>query len=48
MAIFWLHVEKVATHTPASLDAQNDEFYLFAHKHSIDSYDGMDMGPVGK
>lgn len=43
---FWLHIEKIETHTPESLDARNDEFYIFAHKHNIDSYDGMDVGPV--
>ena len=43
---FWLHIEKIETHTPESLDARNDEFYIFANKHNIDSYDGMDVGPV--
>ena len=43
---FWLHIEKIETHTPESLDARNDEFYIFANKHNIDSYDGMDIGPV--
>ena len=43
---WWLHVEKEETHTPASLDARNDELYLFAYEQSLDSYDGMDIGPI--
>lgn len=44
--IFWLHIEKIETHSPESLDARNDEFYIFAYKHNINSYDGMDAAPV--
>jgi len=44
--LYWLHVEKVEIHTPESLDKRNDELYLFAFKLGIDSYDGMDVGPV--
>ena len=44
--LYWLHVEKVETHTPESLDKRNDELYLIALKFGIDSYDGMDVGPV--
>ena len=44
--LYWLHVEKVETHTPQSLDQRNDELYLFASENGIDSYDGMDVGPV--
>lgn len=43
---WWLHVEKEETHTPASLDARNDELYLFARQQGLDSYDGMDIGPI--
>ncbi|GHB97049.1 ribonuclease E inhibitor RraB [Cerasicoccus arenae] len=41
---FWLHVEKVETHSPQSLDKRNDEFYLLAHELGLKSYDGMDVG----
>ncbi len=43
---WWLHVEKEETHTPATLDARNDALYLFARVHGLDSYDGMDIGPI--
>ena len=46
--IYWLHVEKVETHSPKSLDEINDKFYTLAHEFALDSYDGMDIGPVGK
>lgn len=46
--LFWLHVSKVEIHTPKTLDEQNNEFYIFAHDFGLDSYDGMDVGPVGK
>ena len=44
--MFWLHVEKIETHSPESLDKRNDELYILAHKLGIDSYDGMDIGPL--
>lgn len=43
---WWLHVEKEETHTPASLDARNDELYQFAYAQGLDCYDGMDIGPI--
>lgn len=43
---WWLHVEKEETHTPESLDARNDELYHFAYEQGLDSYDGMDIGPI--
>jgi hypothetical protein len=46
--LFWLHVSKVEIHTPKTLDEQNNEFYIFAHDFGLDSYDGMDVGPIGK
>ncbi|WP_330959357.1 ribonuclease E inhibitor RraB [Photobacterium sp. 53610] len=46
--LFWLHVEKVETHTPESLHQRNHEFYRFASELGLDSYDGMDVGPAGK
>src|SRR3989442_1396769 len=39
-----LHVEKVETHTPQSLNERNMEFYRLAEKFGIASYDGMDVG----
>ena len=44
--IYFLHVEKIEVHDSKSLDVRNDEFYIFANKEGIDSYDGMDVGPV--
>jgi hypothetical protein len=44
--MWWLHVEKVETHSVESLYARNLAFYDFAAKHALDSYDGMDVGPV--
>ena len=43
---FFLHVVKVAVHTPESLFEQNARLYALAEKHGLDSYDGMDVGPV--
>jgi hypothetical protein len=45
---YWLHVAKVEAHSPKSLDKTNDQLFIFAHEFGIDSYDGMDMGPVSK
>ncbi|MES2661565.1 MAG: ribonuclease E inhibitor RraB [Verrucomicrobiota bacterium] len=42
----FLHVERVESHTPESLHARNQEFYGLASELGIDSYDGMDVGPV--
>ena len=44
--LFRLHIEKVEVHNPTSLHLRNTEFYAFAEKHSLASYDGMDVGPV--
>jgi hypothetical protein len=44
--LFRLHVERVEAHTPISLNARNSEFYAFAEKHALASYDGMDVGPA--
>ena len=46
--IYWLHVERIETHTSKTLDARNDELYIYANEVGIDSYDGMDIGPIGK
>ena len=44
--LWWLHVEKVETHSVDSLYATNLVLHEFAEQHGIDSYDGMDVGPV--
>jgi hypothetical protein len=44
--LWWLHAEKIETHTVASLDARNHLLYRFADEQALDSYDGMDVGPV--
>lgn len=43
--LFRLHVEKIETHTPASLEARNQVLYEIADRHRI-TYDGMDVGPA--
>jgi len=45
---FFLHVEKVEHHTPESLNQRNLEFYKLASSFQLESYDGMDVGPVAK
>src|SRR5688572_22964438 len=42
----FLHVERVESHTPETLYARNQEFYRLADEFGIESYDGMDVGPV--
>lgn len=42
---YCLHVEKIETHTPSTLDQRNNEFYILAHEQGL-TYDGMDIGPV--
>ena len=44
--LWWLHVEKVETHSVDSLDKINLIFYEFAETYGLDSYDGMDVGPA--
>ncbi len=46
--LFFLHVERVEIHNSTSLDSRNNELYIFAHQKGLDSYDGMDVGPVDK
>lgn len=41
-----LHVERIEKHTPESLHARNSELEALAREFSIESYDGMDVGPV--
>ena len=44
--LFFLHVEREESHTVESLHARNQELYRFADEFGLDSYDGMDAGPV--
>lgn len=43
---FFLHVERVEHHTPESLHHRNQDFYRLAEHFHLESYDGMDVGPV--
>jgi hypothetical protein len=43
---FFLHVERAEHHTPESLFKRNLEFYKLATEYHLESYDGMDVGPV--
>lgn len=45
-SLFFLHVEREESHTVESLDARNQELYRFADEFGLESYDGMDVGPV--
>jgi len=44
--LWWLHVQRVEAHSVDSLFARNEQLYEFATEHGLDSYDGMDVGPV--
>lgn len=46
--LWWLHVEKVEVHTADTLHERNQQLYEFADQHGLDSYDGMDVGPVAQ
>ncbi|MBQ4892341.1 ribonuclease E inhibitor RraB [Shewanella sp. MMG014] len=46
--LFYLHIENPEIHNSESLDKRNDEFYIFAHQNGLDSYDGMDVGPIAQ
>lgn len=43
---YFLQVEKEEVHSAASLFERNAQFYALAEHHGLDSYDGMDVGPV--
>jgi hypothetical protein len=45
---YFLHVEKIEHHTTESLYQRNIVFYNLAEQYLIESYDGMDVGPIGK
>ena len=44
---YWLHVEKIETHSVESLDRRDREFCDLAATFPDVEYDGMDVGPVG-
>lgn len=43
---YFLHVEKEEVHSPQSLHERNQHFYALADHYNLDSYDGMDVGPI--
>ena len=45
-AFFTLHVEKMETHSAASLYERNLQLHAFAELYRLNSYDGMDVGPI--
>ena len=47
-SVYFLQVERQEHHTVASLLARNDELYAFAEEQGLESYDGMDVGPLGR
>ncbi len=44
--LLFLHVEREERHTVDSLDARNKYLYRFAEQAGIETYDGMDVGPL--
>lgn len=44
--IYWLHVEKVETHSVDSLYQRGIELRRLASKYESVKYDGMDVGPA--
>ena len=42
----FLHVEKIERHTPQTLHDRNTELYRLAEEYDLESYDGMDVGPI--
>ena len=45
---WWLHVERIETHTADSLTRREEELSDIATKANLGSYDGWDVGPVAK
>jgi len=43
---YFLHVEKVETHSVSSLHIRNAELYALVDELDVGAYDGMDVGPV--
>ena len=46
--LLFLHVERREVHTVDSLVERNQELYQFAEEHGLETYDGMDVGPLPK
>lgn len=46
--VYYLHVERVERHTPWSLHQRNQQLYRLAEQFGVETYDGMDVGEVGK
>jgi len=44
--LIFLHVEKEELHTVESLHLRNRELDQFAAEFGLESYDGMDVGPI--
>jgi hypothetical protein len=44
--LLFLLVERAEQHTVDSLDARNRELYRFAEEFALESYDGMEVGPI--
>ena len=44
--LLFLHVEREELHTVRSLEARNHDLYQFAKEFGLESYDGMDVGPI--
>ena len=42
----YLHVERIETHTVDTLHQRNTELYELAASLGLETYDGMDVGPV--
>ncbi len=45
---YWLHMERIETHTAQSLFELNKQLYGIAAKHNVSSYDGFDVGNPDK
>ncbi|CAH0242620.1 hypothetical protein SRABI118_02757 [Massilia sp. Bi118] len=44
--VFYLRMDRVETHTPASLDERNQLLYAIAARFGVLNYDGFDVGAV--
>lgn len=45
--LLFLRVEREERHTMQSLEARNQELARFAQEFGLESYDGMEAGPIG-
>lgn len=46
--VFYLRMDRIERHTPASLNELNCELYNIAERFGVQSYDGMDVGGVNE